>query len=303
MNTERIKNIMIVLLSGLALVLMVLVVADGRQYVLSDDRIVNITEILSQNQIGLGENIQIPQNFRPMRQMELSRYNHDILDVAQRFFGNPHFSVNFEGNNQTFSNPLSQNTMTYFVREGEIVFEMNDGFFIGVEEEDFARTAIAAEITARAFIDEILGEAATNMTLSSNRFTATGHYLLTFFDSYAGHLLYDSRIIIRVAERGIASVSYFQAAHNSFIGYAHPIFAADEAFMALLNHLHHTEGIFGPIEINNIQVVYIIDPRGNQNRAVPAYFFSITSLQQQIRFDVVFNAFTNIPIVGMQIVH
>ncbi|MCL2752911.1 MAG: hypothetical protein FWE44_02035 [Defluviitaleaceae bacterium] len=296
MNTDRIKNIMLILLSALVVVLVLFVIADERQYILTENRISNAVRILEQNNIHVNERVQIPQSFRPMQHLSLYRYNHNILEIAARFFENEDFETEFEGNNIIFINRRSQNAMGYFVRDGVISFEMRDGFFVGIQEEDFAMTASAAEITSRAFIEEILGYPASNMTLVSNSLTPDGHYMLTFFDSYAGYLLYDSRIRIRVAERGVVSVFYSQATHNSFTGYTHPIFAADEALLALLN-LFQFEGVHGSIELLDMQLVYIIDPRKNQLRAVPAYLFTLTALEDNLRFNVVLNAFTNTPII------
>jgi len=299
MNTDRIKNIMLVLLSVLAIVLTTLVFLDEQQYILSDEQQSNIIEILQRNNMRVSTDI--PQVFRPQRQLNAFLYRHNVYGIAERFFGYDGFVRDTEGATTIITSRQSRNTITYFEREGEIVFQMPDGFFVGVLPQDFFKTATTAEELARSFIEEVLGEPAVNMQLFSNILTPNMNYQLTFFDSYRGQLLYDSRIRVHITDKGIEDVFYWQAGHSGMIGSSIPIFSADEAMFALLNHLQIGEGIEDEMDLIDMQLVYAIDNVGNRDRAVLAYLFTVTIGVNQ-RFNVVINAHTNNPIVDMEIV-
>jgi hypothetical protein len=284
MNTDKVKNIVIGLLSAFIVLFLALIVLDERQFTLSSAHEENVLTILERNNISVSDAALIPRDFRPLNQMAIQRYTHDIDALVARFFGDADFAYDFEIGSTIYYCEITDKYMMHFVQDNEIIFGIVEGLFVGMSQEDFVKTAAAAEELARAFIHEII-DPYLEIELFSNDLTRRGDYALAFFASYRGHLLYDTQIRIRVTELGIVHATYSRVITGGFIGEPQPIFSADEALLSLLAHLRH-EDIIHPANIIDIQLVYILQERG-----IPAYLFTL--IIQDIQMDFLINAFTN----------
>jgi hypothetical protein len=288
MNTNPVKNIIIALLTVLVGVLSFLIFLDERQFVLSSEQEANILTILSHNEMSISAGTEILRSFKPARQLDMARYEHDALALASRFFGED-ADFNSEGGVLFYCENTGK-FMEYDVRDNIIIFGIPEGFGLREFGLGFVRTDAMAEELALLFIEEILGGTALEMTLYSSALTPEIHYLLTFYGSYRGNLLYSSQIRIRVTEFGITRVVYSHFENRGFVGDDLPIFSPDEALLALLNQLR-SEGVAGPINLIDMQMVYDINPN-DHTRAVPAYLFTVVLGNEQ-RFNYIFNAHTN----------
>jgi hypothetical protein len=287
MNTNPVKNMIIALLVIFVAVLSFLIFIDEQRFVLSAEQEMNILTVLERNEMSIAEPFEMLRNFRPARQLDMVRYNYDLEAMATRFFGD---NADFETEDGAlFFCEMTGKFMELDVRDNIINFGIPNGFGPTEFGIDFIHGGAGAEELALLFIEEILGGAATEMTLYSNTLISERNYLLTFYGSYRGNLLYSSQIRIRVAEFGITRVTYSHFESRGFIGYETPLFSPDEALLALLNQLR-SEGVQGQINLINMQMVYDINPN-NHTRAVPAYLFTIVLDGRQ--FNYIFNARTN----------
>jgi len=287
MNTNRVKNILISLLTITALALGGLILAEGGRYTLSAAQENAVIDLLARNNIEL--HADILRDFRPMRALALERYDHneDIENFVSRFFGDHDPNPAIEGNSLFFYTEDWGLVMAYLHEENILFFEIADGF----TNDAFAASpgGGTAEQLAIEFITHIFG-APDDLELHSIVFGSDGEYIITFFSSYHGNILYNNRIRVRVDTVGITNVLYSRVANHSHTGDARAIFSADEALMALMNHLRQTQvtGRDGRILLTQMYMAYFLQ----DNRGVPSYVFTIY-LGNNLRFNYIFNAFTN----------
>jgi hypothetical protein len=229
---------------------------------------------------------EVLRNFRPARELDMVRYNHDIEALAAGFFGEADF---VREDATLFYCDLAGKFMEFDVRDNIVSFGIPFGFVPEAFGGDFAHNAANAEELAALFIEQVLGGPALEMSFYSNTLTLDRNYLITFYGSYRGNVLYSSQIRIRVTELGITRVIYSHFENRGFIGSERPVFSPDEALLALLNELR-AGGVEGPIELIDMQMVYDINPN-DHTRAVPAYLFRVVLNNQH--FNYIFNAHTN----------
>jgi len=284
MNTNPVKNIIIILLAVLVFVLSFLIFLDEQQFVLSSEQEANILTVLGRNDMHVSA--EILRSFRPARQLEMVRYDYDTKLMAARFFGDADFGN--EGG-VLFICEGTGKFLEHDVRDNIINFGIPQGYGLSGFGAGFPHTGATAEALAIAFIEEIFDGAAPLMTLYSITLTPERNYLLTFYGSYRGNNLYSSQIRIRVTELGITRVVYSHFESRGFIGAEAPVFSPDEALFALLNELRQG-GVTGPINLIDMQMVYDINPN-DHTRAVPAYLFTVVLANQH--FNYIFNAHTN----------
>jgi len=291
MNTERVKNILIVLFSLVALMLAAFVFVDEGRYNLSDAQEAAIVSLLAHNDVFLDERMDILRNFRPMRPLDLQIYNYSISDMAARFFGDSAPQIEIEGANMYFFS--DDREMMYSYLHNWVIFEIPGG----ISNEAFLESsggAAAAERLAKEYIEELLGMPPgmehTSTSLSRQR---QNQYVISFFSDYRGHRLHNDHIRVTVADTGITYILYSRVQNNGFFGESRGIFSADEALLALLNHLRHIQIEEGPVIITEMRLAYYIAGDEGAREGVPAYVFTAMHEPSELMFNFVFNAFTN----------
>ncbi|MCL2168492.1 MAG: hypothetical protein FWB74_00540 [Defluviitaleaceae bacterium] len=282
MNTDTIKNICIGVLSGFILLFAVLIINENRAYTLTASCEENVRAILERGGITI-ERAALPRDFRPMQTLAMQTYSHDITALAARFFGDIPFYYEYEIGSSFYFCDISGKEIEHNNITRVIDFSMEGGFFTGIAPEEFTKTAAGSYELARGFITNIL--LADDLYLSSNALTPNGDYQLVFFASYQGNIIYNTQLRMRVTEQGIVRATYQRVATGGFDTYPRPIFSADEALLALLNHLR-TRETDRPAEIVNIRLVYAFTDRG-----IPAYLFTVVIDDMHINFR--FSALTN----------
>ncbi|MCL2349898.1 MAG: hypothetical protein FWC67_00310 [Defluviitaleaceae bacterium] len=275
MNTNPVKNIMIGLLSGLLAVLVFLTVQSERQHTLTAAQESNILAILEQNDITMFTSI--PRDFHPKQELRTQRHIHDIDVLAASFFGNAQIDTNHEepNGNRILSSYDTGKTMEFFAQNNSIEFEIEGGLLLGDAAENFTKSAAAAEKLSHYFLQNVLGLDPNLHPLHTNNLTHQGDYVLTFYEVYRGYILSNNQIRIHVTAQGITTAVFSRVTNIGFIDHQSPIFSADEALLALLNHLRVQSGVEGPIGITDMQLVFAL-PAPSQTRAIPAYLFTVS---------------------------
>ena len=290
MNTERVKNISIALLCIVTLFLGVMIFVEESQYSISAAQEASIISLLERGDIHFSAPYMA--NHRPARMLALEQYEYDLESLAARFFGeDAPFLVEIEGSDKTFSLglDLEDKLMFYSHRNNWVLFTISEG----LTNEAFASTggAAAARQLAEWYIEEIIGMP-PGMEFFRQVFNHNGDYIISFFSSYRGHILYNDHIRVTVADRGVTSIFYSRVLNHGFIGESRSVFSGDEALLALLNHLRHVQQIEDRIGIGNMYLAYFLTDEGGVNVGVPSYVFTI-SLVNELRFNYIFNAHTN----------
>jgi len=291
MNTERVKNILIVLLSIIILGLAYMIFVEENRHTLSAAQEDAIVALLERNDIQFSA--EMVTNMRPMRQMELARFEYDIPDLLTRFFGDHahdgslHVEYVFDG--VIFETDYRE--MSFSPSTNTIVFEIPGG----VSNDDFAAAsgAAAARALAEWYINELL-DLPDGLIFFRQEFSHRWDYVFSFFSTYRGHILYNDHIRVTVADRGITHILYSRVYNPVFIGEALGVFPPDEALMALLNHLRHVSQIEGRIVIGDMYIAYFLTEQQGQSIAVPAYVFTIALGENlELRFNHIICAHTN----------
>ena len=291
MNTERAKNVLIVLFSVIALSLGVLTFITEGRYTLSAGQEAAIITILERDNIHLRGNAVPVRDFRPVRQMEMHRYDYDLEGLAARFFGDGGFTKEVVYPTYIFTHAdhddgmmmryLSwTNVITFFIPQGI----SNEAFALMLNDR-------AAELLATQYIENLIGMP-PNMQHYSTTISYQGNWVVDFFTVYQGFVLHNDHIRAYVTPDGITEIEYSRVHYGGFTGDARGIFPPNEALIALVNYMRWQRGAEGAIMINDMRMSYFLAEEGGQSAGVPAYVFSVY-MGGILRFNFIFNAYTN----------
>ena len=290
MNTERTKNVLIVLLSVLAVSLSVLIFAIEGRYSLTAGQEAAIIAILERDDIHLRGDVTLVRDFQPMRQMGMRRYSYDLDDLAARFFGSENFVKEINPPVYIFTYPNNDEGMVMHYSSWTNAIN----FFIpqGISNEAFATMLNdrAAELLATQYVESLIGMP-PNMQHYSTTISYQGYWVIDFFTVYRGFVLHNDHIRVRVSEEGIFRIEYSRVDYDGFIGDSRNIFPPNEALMTLMNHMR-TEGAEGAITINDMRLSYFLTEEGGQSTGTPAYVFAVY-MGGIMRWNFVFDAYTN----------
>jgi hypothetical protein len=290
MNTERTKNVLIVLLSVIAVSLGALIFVTEGRYSLSAGQETAIIAILERNDIHLRDNVSLPRDFRPVRQIDMRRYNYDLDGLAARFFEDENFVKEIEGHVYIFTHPNRDEGM--FMRYSSWTNAVD--FFTpqGISNEAFEAMLNdrAAELLATQYIESLIGMP-PDMQHYSTTISYHGYWVVDFFSVYRGFVLQNDHIRARVSKDGIFRIEYSRVDYDGFRGDPRNIFPPNEALMGLMNHMRAV-GAEGAIMINDMRLSYFLTQEGGRSVGMPAYVFSVY-MGDDMRFNFVFNAYTN----------
>jgi len=285
MDTDRVKNILIVLFSFVVVLLGSLIFINEGRYNLSAAQEAAVLNLLERNDIHFDG--EIVRNFSPMRRLDMISYDYDREELAKRFFASEDFVVGIDLANYNYMIYYIDNArMVYFMHDNTISFETDTGITGGAFEE--TPGANTAEQLAREFVEEIMG-----MPQGAQSFTHisfNGDWVISFFGMYRGYTLYNDHIRVRVTDEGITSVLFSRVVNNGFTGEAVSIFSGDEALLALMHHLRGT-GVQGRIMISYMGLTYFLIEEGGREIGIPAYVFTVV-LESGLQFNYLFNAHT-----------
>ena len=288
MNTERVKNVLIVLLSVIALSLASLIFITEDRYVMSAAQEAAIVAILERDDIHFrGE---IVRDFRPLRQMEMRRYDYDLEGLAARFFGDENFTKETDDlfYNFTHEGHDDGKGMTYLSRSNTITFEIPRG--ISNEAFESMLNDRAAEVLATQYIESLMGMP-PNMRHYSTTISYQGNWVVNFFTVYRGFILQNDHIRAYVTQDGITEIYYSRVNYGSFAGDPRGIFPPNEALLTLANHIRGLDRE-STIIINDMRLSYFLTEERGQSVGIPAYVFAVY-MGGMLRFNYVFNAYTN----------
>ena len=251
MNTDKVKNIIIILLAVLNAALFVLLMAEFGRFRLGGGHVAAIRVLFEQNDIAI--TADIPRNFRPQRVLYVQPFVHDRYAHAEVFFPG--------GANQT---PEVWGRITFF--DGDETLEIT-GLYLGnyvltyTNETGFSTT----EFLYRSFDDydavlRLADEFVRRITPPGLMFVHT--YTNVFYDDefatlwfrgyYGGYIIRDNQIRISISNNGIfwAQLNFANIPHG-FSRERREIISADEALFVVLHHLT-------PMYEENEVVVYAI---------------------------------------------
>jgi len=291
MNTDRVKNILIVLLSIIILGLAYMIFVEENRHTLSAAQEDAIVALLARDDIQFSA--EMVTNMRPMRQMQLEHYEYDIPDLVARFFGEAatdgSLRVEYVFDGVIFETDCR--AMSFSTMNNTIVFEIPDG--ITNDDFDAASGAVAARALAEWYVQELLAPP-SNMTFFRQEFNHNWDYVFGFFSTYRGHILYNDHIRVTVADRGITHILYSRVYNPVLTGDALAVVSPDEALLSLLNHLRHVMQIEGRIVVGDMYTAYFLAGQHGQHVAVPVYVFTIAlGANLELRFNHIFCAHTN----------
>ncbi|MCL2376163.1 MAG: hypothetical protein FWC76_02085 [Defluviitaleaceae bacterium] len=287
MNTERVKNVLIVLLSVIAISLASLIFVTEEGHTLSAAQEEAIIAILERDDVHFtGE---MMRDFRPVRQMEMHRYDYDIESLAGRFFGDEKFSDDEDYPERIFMAEDGSKIMAYSSWTNVVTFIMGDG--ISNAAFNAAPSAATAGLLAMEYIEGLMGMP-SDMQAFPTVVGERGNWVVNFFTTYRGHVLHNDHIRVNVTENGITNIMYSRVYFNGFVGENRNIFPPNEALMALVNHMRRAEQVTGRIFIDDMRLSYLLMEEGEQSVGIPVYVFSV-HLGGDLRWDYIFNAYTN----------
>ena len=290
MNTERAKNMLIALLSVIAVFLGVLIFVIEGRYILTAGQEAAIIAILERDGIHLRDDVTLVRDFQPMRQMGMRRYSYDLESLAARFFGDEDFVKEINPPVYIFTHPNHDEGMV--MQYSSWTNAIN--FFIpqGISNEAFAAMLNyrAAEFLAAQYVENLIGMP-PNMQHYSTTISHQGYWVIDFFTVYRGFVLHNDHIRARVSKDGIFRIEYSRVDYYGFVGDSRNIIPPNEALMMLMNHMR-SAGAEGTITINDMRLSYFLTEEGGQSAGVPAYVFAVY-MGGQMRWNYIFNAYTN----------
>jgi len=290
MNAERAKNVLIALLSVIAVSLGALIFVTEGRYSLTAGQEAMIIEILERNDIHIRNGVSLPRDFNPAQQMNMSRLEYDLHGLAMGFFGDDGFVMEDDYPAYSFSHPDHDygKIMEYLSWANVVTFSIPQG----ISNEAFAAMANerAAELLATQYIEGLMGMP-ENMRYYSTTISYQGNWVVDFFSVYRDFVLQNDHIRVHVTEDGIVLVEYSRVDYEGFVGDARSIFPPNEALMALMNHMR-VVGAEGTIMINDMRLSYFLTQEGGQSVGLPVYVFAVY-MGGNLRFNFVFNAYTN----------
>jgi hypothetical protein len=270
LNTDKVKNVVIVLLVALNAALFGLLQIENNRFRLSAAQDTVIRELFNTNNINI--DTLIPRDFRPMRGLYVLPFQHDIDVHAQRFFPN-----------ETPETEVWLNSLILRVGERSLTLEDNvlrylnpHGYATPAFLERGFRDIEAGRALADEFIQRIMPpELNFVFDYYSVDWDAWDDDLVMFFyrGSFEGRKIQNNHIRVWVGENGIERVScHLTIIPQGFAAHSREIFSADEALFAVLQTLVRYND--SDVRVVGMEVAYFLPnvPTDNElTKAIPCY--------------------------------
>jgi len=283
MNTNNVKNIVLILLVALNAALFGLIQWENNRFRLSAAQETAIRELFAANDIEI--TASIPRSFRPMRGLYVQPFYHDIDHYAALFFPN-----------ETPQREYAWNWVALRVGERELRLE---GLYIGsyiLRYENpigrstpaFLERGVEDLYASRALVDKFINSIIPNELQFVFNYAAWDEdsFSFDYRGYYRGYIIRDNSIRIRVAENGIVGATFrFTCIPYGFSNDSREIFSADEALLTVLQDLvsrHRGTAInddIVSINVVNISFAYVLADGAPAadfiTKAIPNYKISI----------------------------
>ena len=293
MNWSTAKNLIIVSLLLLNILLLSILQLNSMRYVLTVDRVNNITQVLQNNNISLNTTLSystaIRRFFGSSEAMFAPKYSikmvhaDDILRDASQYFFLSHENIKLISNYDHIT--YTNGSESLVIRNSSFQYQNARGTGFMILSSDVAYSFANAYISQ---LHEIFETFVHNAT-----FVYDDHILVDFRGMYRDHMLYSNVLRIRVTDRGITEVygSFYKPIQ--FYEHSQSICAPDEALLIFMTEIRNIYDSTEHISITKIDLVHYKDTiQGGQLetiRAVPHYRIYIDGLNNPF----LINAFSN----------
>jgi hypothetical protein len=276
MYTEKVKNVLIIMLILLNAVIFGLIMADNGKHTLSRAQVSAVERLLRERGIKLAA--EIPREHRAMRAMTVIPYVYDFEKLAELFF---------PGEDIKIEHPWRKVVAYVFGEEGgrELEWDLeSDGISYyneyGYTTQKFAQRGYldieAGRELCDAYIQSIIPH---ELEFVFNYYEVQDDYVLFDYRGYyEGFVVHSNFIRLLVDDRGIISAKCkFIAIPDGFTDYTREIRSADEAVFALVKdgRIRNHQQNDADITIVKIEMVYHIAdrPAGGESsaKASPCY--------------------------------
>lgn len=270
MNTQRVKNMVIILLAVLNVVLFVALIIQSNTYRLTAQQEKAVRSLLSDNAITVSANIT--KTFKPIKALNMLPYTFDISKEADSFFDDTEKTAFTEAWNKT---TIASDTETLSLEENVLRFESS----VGYKNEDFLKKGYSDMTATRNLCDEYIEKIRPNeLKFEFDHIEQDEDYSFYYYRGiYKGHIIYSNYIRLRVSALGVEVAScYYSGIPSGYNNYAREIYAPDEALFSLMKHLKNVYTDVD-IDINDMEMVYYLDSIAiDIAKAVPCYRFKVS---------------------------
>lgn len=269
MNTQKVKNMVIVLLCALNAVLFGALVIQSNKYRLSAQQEKTIRSLLEDN--GITVSSSIIKTFAPTKALNLMPYGFDIDREALKFFDAGQETVQTEAwNKKTVEN----DTGILSLEENVLRFESAGGYKTG----DFSEKGFSDSDATRKLCDGYIKKIQPDgLEFVFDHIEDDEGYSFYYYRGvYKGQMVYSNYIRLRVSTLGIETAScYYSGVPSGFNNYSREIYAPDEALFSLMKYLKNVYSDVS-IDICGMQIVYNLEDIAlDASKAVPCYKFDL----------------------------
>jgi len=277
LNTNKVKNIVLILLVALNVSLFGLIQLENNRFRLSATQETAIRELFAANNIEI--TTSIPRNFRPMRGLYVQPFVHDIHEHGARFFLDeiPKFE------------PLWNSETLQMGEEILILDGLAIGHYtllynnhLGYSTSEFLERGFTDIYASHALVETFIKNVAPpELTFVFNHATwDEDSFSFDFRGYYMGYIIRDNFIAVRVMENGIVGATFrFAYIPYGFSSESREIFSADEALFTVLQRELVVRHSGRDITITGITLAYYLaDGTADDDymaKAVPCYKISV----------------------------
>lgn len=276
LNTNKVKNIVLILLVALNVSLFGLIQLENSRFRLSAAQETAIRELFAANNIEI--TTTIPRNFRPMRGLYVQPFRHDIHEHGARFFPNetPEFVPLW--NSETLQ--VGERTLTLDnTYLGDYVLLYN--YEPGHSTPEFLERGFTDVYAGRALVDEFIRTMAPPGLDFIFNYAAWDEdsFLFEYRGYFMGYIISDNFISVRIMENGIVGARFlFAGIPYEFSSEAREIFSADEALFTVFQDTLHRYADSEVVVVRIQLAYYLAGGMANADgitKAVPCYKISV----------------------------
>ena len=288
MNWSTAKNLIIISLLLLNIMLISILQINSMRYVLTEERVNNITQVLQINNISLDAPLPystvMKRFFGSSQAMFTPRYSIEMVHAGDTLRAVSEYFFLFSENIELISN-YGSITYTNGVETLTIIdstFEYTNSTGTG----SIILTTDTAYSFANTYMARLHGR--FDSFVHNATFVYDDHILVDFRDTYKDYMIYSNILRIYVTDRGITRVSGTFYEPIQFYEHSQAICAPDEALLIFMAEIRNLYDETAHISITKIDLVHYHDTSQN-DRAIPHYRIYIAGRNAPF----LINAFSN----------